>query len=159
MLVPSRALLISVIALFIIDWLFFISARSLLNFSCIFSILASRLSVTPFCFQNFESFLLSLSWILFQLDFLSPPLLFGLVGFYHVPLPAEYFSAVSSCLGFCVWGGLSVCWKFVVPLYGGGSSQWAGLNKWLVKVSWLGKLVPVFWWVELDLFGVQGSVQ
>ena len=35
------------------------------------------------------------------------------MGIYHVPLPAEYFSAFSSCLGCCVWGGLSVSWKFV----------------------------------------------
>ena len=26
------------------------------------------------------------------------------------------------------------------------------LGKWLVKVSWFGKLVSVFWWVELDFF-------
>ena len=26
---------------------------------------------------------------------------------------------------------------------------------WLVKVSWLGKLVSVFWWVELDLFSLE----
>ena len=26
-----------------------------------------------------------------------------------------------------------------------------GLDEWLVKVSWLGELVSVFWWVELDL--------
>ena len=37
----SRVLLISVIALFIIDWLFFVSSRSLLNISCIFSILVA----------------------------------------------------------------------------------------------------------------------
>ena len=41
--VPSRVLLISFIALFTIYWLFFISYRSLLNLSCIFSILVSRL--------------------------------------------------------------------------------------------------------------------
>ena len=41
---------------------------------------------------------------------------------------------------------------FVVPPYCGGSSLWVGLDKWLVKVSWLGKLASVFWWVELDLF-------
>ena len=29
-----------------------------------------------------------------------------------------------------------------------------GLDEWLVKVSWLGKLVFVFWWVELDLFSL-----
>ena len=92
--------------------------------------------------------------MLFQIDSLSPPLLFGLVGFYHVPLPGEYFSAFSSCLGCCVWGGLSLWWQFVVPLYCGGSSLWVGLDVWLVKVSWLGKLASVLWWVELDLFSL-----
>ena len=46
--------LTSFIALFIIDWLSFISSRSLLNISCIFSIHV-YLSVTPFCFQDFGS--------------------------------------------------------------------------------------------------------
>ena len=32
---------------------------------------------------------------------------------YPVPLPAGYFSASSSCLYCCVWGGLSVLWQFV----------------------------------------------
>ena len=54
-----------------------------------------------------------------------------------------------------VWGGLSVCWKFVVLLYCGGSSLWVGLDKWLIKVSWLGKLVLVFWLVELYLFSLE----
>ena len=76
--------------------------------------------------------------------------MFGLVGIYHVPLPAEYFSAFSFCLDFCVWGGLSVFCQFVVPPYCGGSSLWVGLDKWIVKVSWLGKLVSLFWWVELN---------
>ena len=74
---------------------------------------------------------------------------------YPVPLPAEYFSAFSSCLDCCVWGGLSVFWQFVVPLYCGGSSLWVGLDEWLVKVSWLGKFWSVFWWVELDLFSLE----
>ena len=26
---------------------------------------------------------------------------------------------------------------------------------WLVKVSWFGKFVSVFWWVELDLFSLK----
>ena len=30
-----------------------------------------------------------------------------------------------------------------------------GLDQWLVKVSWLGELVLVFWWVELDLFSLE----
>ena len=35
-------------------------------------------------------------------------------------------------------------------LYCGVSLLWVGLYRWLVKVSWLGKLVSVFGWVELD---------
>ena len=30
-----------------------------------------------------------------------------------------------------------------------------GLDAWLVKVSWLGKLVLVFWWVELNVFSLE----
>ena len=30
-----------------------------------------------------------------------------------------------------------------------------GLYRWFVKVSWLGKLVLVFWWVELDFFSLE----
>ena len=30
-----------------------------------------------------------------------------------------------------------------------------GLDECLVKVSWLGKLALVFWWVELDLFSMK----
>ena len=40
-------------------------------------------------------------------------------------------------------------------LYCGVSSLWVGLGGWLVKVSWLGKLVLVFWWVELDFFSLE----
>ena len=32
-----------------------------------------------------------------------------------------------------------------------------GLDEWMVKVSWLWKLVSVFWWVELDLFSLEFS--
>ena len=70
---------------------------------------------------------------------------------YHVPLPAEYFSAFSFCSDFCVWGSLSVGWKFVVPLYRGACSLLVGL----IKISWLGELISVFWWVELDLFSLE----
>ena len=90
---------------------FFISSRSLLKLSCIFSILVSGYaSVTPICFQDFTSFSLSFFRILYQVDSLSLPLLFGLVGIYPIPLPAGYFSAFSSCLYCWVWGGLSVFW-------------------------------------------------
>ena len=104
----------------------------------------------PFCFQDFGSFPLSLFGILYQVDSLSRPLLFGLVGIYPVPLPTGCFSAFSSCLYCCVCGRLSVFWQFVVPLYCGGSLLWVALDGWLVKVSWLVQLESVFWWVELD---------
>ena len=123
-----RVLLISVIALFIIDWLFFFSSRSLLNISCIFSILASILFIyKSILLSKFWIILLLLFWILFQVDSLFPPLLFGLVGIYHVPLPAEYFPAFSFCLNCCVWGVLSVPWKFVVLLYCRACSLWVWL--------------------------------
>ena len=32
---------------------------------------------------------------------------------------------------------------------------WVRFYGWLVKVSWLGKLVSVFWWVELDFFSLE----
>ena len=33
--------------------------------------------------------------------------------------------------------------------------MWVGLDVWLVKVSWLGKLASVFWWMELDFFSLE----
>ena len=30
-----------------------------------------------------------------------------------------------------------------------------GLDVWLVKVCWLGKLALVFWWVELDVLSLE----
>ena len=67
----------------------------------------------PLWFQDFRSFSLSLFRILYQVDSLSLPLLFGLVGIYPVPLLAGYSSVSSSCLYCCIWGGLSVFWQFV----------------------------------------------
>ena len=69
--------------------------------------------MVPFCFEYFGSFLLSLFRILYQVDSLSFPLLFDLVGIYPVPLPAGYSSVSSFCLYCCVWGGLPVFWQFV----------------------------------------------
>ena len=40
-------------------------------------------------------------------------------------------------------------------LYCGVSSLWVGLDGWLVKVSWLDKLVSVFWRVGLDFFSLE----
>ena len=67
----------------------------------------------PFLFKDFGSFPLALFRILYQVDSLSLPLLFGLMGIYLVPLPAGYSSVSSSCLYCCVWGGLSIFWQFV----------------------------------------------
>ena len=43
----------------------------------------------------------------------------------------------------------------MIPFCGGGFTQWVGLDDWLVKVSWLGKLVSVFWCMELDFFSLE----
>ena len=91
----------------------------------------------PFCFQDFGSFSLSLFGILYQVDFLSLPLLFGLLGIYPVPLPAGYSFVPSSCLYCCVWGGLSVFSKFVEF-----SLLWSFLTVgWVVWVACQGFLV------------------
>ena len=69
--------------------------------------------MVPFWFQDFGSFSLSLFGILYHVNSLSLPVLFGLLGIYSVPLPAGYSSVSSSCLYCFVWGGLSVFWQFV----------------------------------------------
>ena len=40
-------------------------------------------------------------------------------------------------------------------LYCGVPSLWVGLYQWLVKVSWLGKLVSVFWQVGADFISLE----
>ena len=42
-------------------------------------------------------------------------------------------------------------------LYCGISSLYVGLYRWLVTVSWLGKLVSMFWWMELYFFSLRVS--
>ena len=51
--------------------------------------------------------------MLYQVDSLSLPLLFGLLGIYPVPLPAGYSSVSLSWLYCCIWGDLSVFWQFM----------------------------------------------
>ena len=136
-------------SILIIYWLFFISSTSLLNISCIISILASRLFLC-------NSIFFSIFCVIFAIIIQN-----SLSGRFHISpsfvswafILFLYLLGISvfSCLCCCVWGGPSVFQQFVVPLYCGGSFLWVGLDKWLVKVSWLGKLVSVFWWVELDL--------
>ena len=74
------------------------------------------------------------------------PLLFGLVGIYPVPLPAEYFSAFSSFLDCCVWGGLSVFWQFVEfsllwSFLTMGGVVWVACQGFLVREACVGVLV------------------
>ena len=120
---------------------------SLLNLSCIFSSLSpGYLSVSAFCFQDFGSFSLSLFRIHYQVDSLSLPLLFGLLGIYSVPLPAGYFSACSSCLYCCVWGSLSVFWQFVEfsllwNFLTVGGVRWVVCKGFLVREACVGVLV------------------
>ena len=84
----------------------------------------------------------------FQVDSLSLPLLFGLVGFilflYLLGIPLSLHPVYIAVFGvaFLYSGSL---WS---SPYCEVSSLWVGLYGCLVKVSWLGKLV--FWWVELD---------
>ena len=73
LLIPSRVFLISVIVLFVSVFLLFNSSRSLLTHSCIFSILFSRFLIIFWW--------LSLLWMLFQVIFLFPLQLFGLLCF------------------------------------------------------------------------------
>ena len=69
--------------------------------------------MTPFLFQDFGSFSLSIFGIISHIDPLCLPLWFGLVGISPVPLPAGYSSVSSSWLYCCIWGGPSVFWEFV----------------------------------------------
>ena len=48
--------------------------------------------------------------------------------------------------------GLGFLYSGVVPFYCGGFTQWVGLDNLFVEVCWLGKLVSVFWCVEMDFF-------
>ena len=53
------------------------------------------------------------------------------------------------------WNGLSVfCWS-VIPFYCEDFTQRVGLDDWLVKVSWLEKLVSVFCCMEMDFFSLE----
>ena len=66
-----------------------------------------------------------------------------------IPLSLHIVYIVEFGVAFLYSGSL---WS---SLYYGVSSLWLGLYWWLVKVSWLGKLVSVFWWVELDFFSLE----
>ena len=58
-----------------------------------------------------------------------------------------------SGVGFLYSAGL--WFLFIVKILPSG---WVGLDDWLVKVSWLGKLVSVFWCLEMDFFSLECNV-
>ena len=126
--------------------LLFSSSMSLLNLSYIFSILFPRL------------------WIIFTIITLNSfsgrlPIsssFFGLVSLYLAPSSAVCFSVFSFCLTYCVWGLLfAACW-FIIPVVFGVCPQWLRLVQWVVWASWWRGLVPVFWWMRLDLVFLVG---
>ena len=55
------------------------------------------------------------------------------------------FGVASLCAG-------SLLFLFIVEVAPCGWGWMSGLS---LKVSWLGKLVSVFWWVELDFFSLE----
>ena len=104
---------------------------------------------------------LSLFGILYQVDSLSLPLLFGLMDIYPVPLPAGYSPVSSSCLYCYVWGGLSVFWHFVEfsllwSFLAVGGVVWLACQDFLVREACVSVLVGGAGFL---LSGVQWSAQ
>ena len=85
-----------------------------------------------FCFQDVGSFLL-LFWILYQVDSLSLPLWFGLVGIYPVPLPSGYFSTFYlvyiAVFGVAVLYSGSLWFPFIVEVPRCGWGWTGGLSR------------------------------
>ena len=78
------------------------------------------------------------------------------MGFYLAPSSAAYFSVFSFCLIYSVCGLLFAgCW-FIFPVVFGVFPQWMSLTQWPVQASLWRVLVPVFWWVGLDLVFLVG---
>ena len=96
--------------MFITECLYFSSSMSLLNISCIFSIHASSLFLK--------------SWIIFTiitLNFFSGSLPITIsfswsLSFYLSPSSVTYYSVISFCLTYCVYGLLSSDCSILVPL-------------------------------------------
>ena len=74
--------------------------------------------VPPFCLQELGSSLLSLPWIHFQVDYLFYLYLLGRVVFFNLASSsANYFSVISFCLNYYVYGlPLSTACRAIVPL-------------------------------------------
>ena len=136
--------------------LFFFSSRSLLNLSCILSILVSRLFIC-------DSILFSRFWIIFTIIIWN-----SLSGRFPISSSFVWFGGHFSCSFTCwvflclfiLFRLLCLGWPLCILAVCDSSLMCkflsvGGLDEWLVKVSWLGKLVLVFWWVELDFFSLE----
>ena len=77
------------------------------------------------------------------------------MGIYPVSLPAGY--SLSLHVVYITAFGVAFLYSGSLwsSFYCGVSSLWVGLYQWLVKVSWLGKFVSEFWWLELDFFSLE----
>ena len=58
---------------------------------------------------------------------------------------------------YCLWGFLSADCKVVVTFICGVFPRWMGFDHCLARVLWWAGLVPVFWWVKLDLVSLKGN--
>ena len=84
--------------------------------------------------------------------------IFGLLGFYSFPLSAACFSVFSFCLIYYGWDLFSKDCKVVAPLTYRICPQGWG---WPTVLWWfpgLEVVVSAFWWVELDVVSIKGSV-
>ena len=131
------------------------SSRSLLNLSCIFSTLVSSLFIC-------DCILISRFWIIFTSIIQNSlsgrfPISSSLVWWAFILF--LYFLGIPLCLHLVYIAEFGMAFLYSdslwSSLYCGVSLLWVGLYGWLVKVSWLGKLVSVFWWVELDFFSLE----
>ena len=73
----------------------------------------------PFFFWGLGSSLVSLFWILFQIDCLSPLHLVVLLGFNLSPLSATYIFVISFCQTYCLCGLLSIGCRILSSLDSG----------------------------------------
>ena len=130
----------------------------MLNLSCIVSILVSRLFIC-------NSILFSIFWIIFTIIIQNSlsgrfPISSSFVWFGgHLSCSFAKLLRIFLCL-FILFKLLCLRWPFCILAVCGSSllwrsSLWVGLDGWLVNVSWLEKLVSVFWWVELDFFSLE----
>ena len=115
------------------------------------------------CILSCESILMSRFWIIFTIIIQS-----SLSGRFPISSSFVWFGGHLSC-SFTCWVFLCLFILFILLSLGcpfctlavcGVLFIWSfftvgGVYGWLVKVSWLGKLVSVFWWVQLDFFSLE----